>query len=106
MHYSALALDTQAADPRVHSVAPADYRDYLDQMNNSQVADRLDCLPVAPVAAIQDTNTAEEPVTPAVAAVRRFSLVSLLLQNWCLLYGVAGIESKPGTHLGYPARLA
>src|SRR5437879_1686784 len=28
-------------------------------------------------------------------------ILSLLSQNWCLLYGLTEIESKPGTHLGY-----
>jgi hypothetical protein len=43
---------------------------------------------------------AEGTVAPVVAAVRRFSLASLFTENWCLLYGVVGIESKPKTHLG------
>lgn len=94
--------DSPAAAHQAHSPAFADYTGYADQMHKSQATVRLAHLLAAPGSvADQDTDTAGEPVAPAVAAVRRFSLVSLFTAKLVPIICAAGVESKPGTHLGY-----
>jgi len=125
MDFSDQAHNNQAVARRANSLVFADYRryaDYLDQIHDSPAAahqarspafadytglaaqmhkSQANALAAPGSVADQDTDTAGEPVAPAVAAVRRFSLVSLFTAKLVLIICAAGIESKPGTHLGY-----
>ena len=63
--------------------------DFAGHTHSSRAAIQAAALPAAPGSvAGQDLDTAQEPVAPAVAAVRRFSLVSLFIAKllpiiWC-----------------------
>jgi hypothetical protein len=87
--YSCQAQDNRVAGPQENLLAFVDYSDYLAQTYSSRAVARLVSLLAAPgSAACQGTDTAGEPVAPAVAAVRRFSLISLftaklVLIIWC-----------------------
>ena len=83
------ARDCRGAASQENLLVFAGYSDYLAQTHSSQAAARLVSLLAAPGSAVcQGTGRAGEPVAPAAAAVRRFSLISLftaklVLIIWC-----------------------
>lgn len=86
----AQAHNSQEVDLQARSPALADccYSNSAGQRHKNPAAARTVDFLAAPGSVVcQDMDTVEEPVAPAVAAVRRFSLVSLFIAKLLPIIG-------------------